>query len=403
MQMVNTPMVKDSPAIREKVMAARMAAVTRWPYFASQLLMMVLVPKPGIGTCATDCKGRFYYDPAFVENVSVQTLATVWLHECLHIWLDHATRRNGRLPKKWNKSVDREINDDLLDMPWGEISPLVPSGIRQPNGLLAETYFEHEDDEDGSDDGEGEGEQGGSSSDGIPREWEDGPEGESGTPEVPESQQECVRHAVSEKIIETVKNRGNVPAGLRVAAEANLKPPKVPWQREMSAAIRACAADVAGAVDFTFRRPSRRQCIHGDVIMPATRRPVPETAIVLDTSGSMYGGDLESALNEIQGVLKAVGGRGVRVLATDASVHSKQKVTNASKIQVLGGGGTDMRVGLAEAAKLRPNPDLCIVLTDGYTPWPEKAPRGVTVIVALIGKHTPEAPAWARSVRITGD
>jgi len=117
----------------------------------------------------------------------------------------------------------------------------------------------------------------------------------------------------------------------------------------------------------------------------------------------MYGGDLESALNEIQGVLKAVGGRGVRVLATDASVHSKQKVTNASKIQVLGGGGTDMRVGLAEAAKLRPNPDLCIVLTDGYTPWPEKAPRGVTVIVALIGKHAPEAPAWARSVRITGD
>ena len=396
--------------VKERVMAARLVAVERWPYFGPQLLSMVLVPK-SIGTCATDTRGRFYYDPEFVKAVSVQELATIWLHECLHVWLDHAERRCGRPPSIWNKSVDREINDDLKKecMPFPEaFPPLLPHQIGQPDGELAEYYFGHEEQEDeegeGEGDGEGEGEpeDGGSSMDGIPRDWEDGPESESGVSEIPESMQECIKQQVSENVVEHIKDGGHVPSGIALAAEANLSPPKVPWQKEMDAAIRACAADVAGAVDFTYRRPSRRQSVYGDVIMPAVRRPVPETVIVLDTSGSMYGPDLQSALDETQGVLKTLGGRGIRVLATDSQVHSRQRVTHASKIEVLGGGGTDMRVGLAEAQKLKPSPDLCIVLTDGYTPWPDRAPKGMQVIVAITGGHAKRAPDWARTVSIEG-
>jgi predicted metal-dependent peptidase len=412
MQVVKRQQVMDSPGIREKVMAARIVAVERWPYFGPQVLSLVLIAKPGSGTCSTDCRGRLNYDPEFVENISVPELATVILHEALHNWLDHANRRQGRLPRKWNKAVDREINDDLAseDMPFPKAyPPLLPEQIGQPNGQLGEVYFEHEVDEEpeeggdepgGDEPGKGKGRRGGSSSDGVPRPWEDGPEDESDVPEIPESQQECIRHQVSENIIETSKNRGRVPSGLLIEAQKNLAPPKVSWQKEMSAAIRACAADIAGAVDFTYRRPSRRQSIYGDIVIPATRRPIPNTAIVLDTSGSMIGEDLQSALNETQGVLKALGGVGVRVLATDARVHTRQKVTHASKIEVLGGGGTDMRVGLAEAAKLRPNPDLCIVLTDGYTPWPDKAPKGMRVIIAVVGEYTRGIPKWARTVVI---
>ena len=35
-----------------------------------------------------------------------------------------------------------------------------------------------------------------------------------------------------------------------------------------------------------------------------------------------------------------------------------------------------MGAGLAKAAELGPRPDLIVVLTDGYTPWPSSAPRG---------------------------
>ena len=66
----------------------------------------------------------------------------------------------------------------------------------------------------------------------------------------------------------------------------------------------------------------------------------------------------------------------------------------------MGGGGTDMGAGIRAAAALRPRPAVTVVLTDGYTPWPAEAPKGMRVVVGLIGAQTPEAPRWARSVRV---
>ena len=65
-----------------------------------------------------------------------------------------------------------------------------------------------------------------------------------------------------------------------------------------------------------------------------------------------------------------------------------------------GGGGDVFARGITAAAALKPRPGLVVVLTDGYTPWPAGAPRGVAVVVGLIGAAAPNAPAWARSVRI---
>ncbi|HEX9335113.1 MAG TPA: hypothetical protein VF892_04475, partial [Pseudonocardiaceae bacterium] len=55
--------------------------------------------------------------------------------------------------------------------------------------------------------------------------------------------------------------------------------------------------------------------------------------------------------------------------------------------------------GLAAAADLRPRPDLIIVLTDGHTPWPPRAPGRTKVVVGLMDKvgHVPD---WATSVSI---
>ena len=401
--------VEDSPEIQEKIRAARLAAIRRWPYFSSQLLSMVLVPKPDVKTAATDCRGRFYYNPWFVKLCSVEVLATIWQHEGLHGWLDHAERRSGRDADRWNKSVDREINDDLAreGFPFpSDFPPALPIDIGQPDGMLGEQYYEFEkEQEEGN--GDKPGGPGGSSSDGIPRPWEDGPEKESGTPELPKAVQEVIRQKVSMDIVEHQKSMGRVPAGLLEKAERDLAPPKVSWQKEMQAAVRACIADVAGAVDFTYRRPNRRQSINSEVIMPATRRPVPETAVVIDTSGSMYtpgtkgASDLDVAVSEVQGVIRGLGGKDVRVMSVDAMVHSMDKINRASKIEIRGGGGTDMRAGLKAAEKMRPRPDLCIILTDGYTPWPERKPKGISVIIGLIGRGQPvDTPSWARTIKI---
>jgi predicted metal-dependent peptidase len=110
---------------------------------------------------------------------------------------------------------------------------------------------------------------------------------------------------------------------------------------------------------------------------------------------------LAAALAEVEGLLRAVGlARQVRVLACDTAVGPARRVSSARQVELVGGGGTDMGAGIAAAALLRPRPGIVVVLTDGFTPWPEEPPRGIRAVVGLLGDDAPEAPGWARSVRV---
>jgi len=146
--------------------------------------------------------------------------------------------------------------------------------------------------------------------------------------------------------------------------------------------------------------------------MPTLVRPIPDVAIVCDTSGSMSGDLLGRVLAEVEGLLQRVGLRGtnVRVLTCDAQVHSVKRVSRAAQIELLGGGGTDMGEGITQALALRPRPSIVVVLTDGFTPWLTEAPRKAKVIVGVIegGRGTapwmhriPPPPSWAKVVRIS--
>jgi predicted metal-dependent peptidase len=123
--------------------------------------------------------------------------------------------------------------------------------------------------------------------------------------------------------------------------------------------------------------------------------------MVLDTSGSMSDGMLAQALGEVGGVLRSLGlgRRNLRVICCDAQAYGHQRVLDAREVRLLGGGGTDMGAGLRAAAGLRPRPDLVIVLTDGHTPWPSRAPDGVRVVVGLMDPQG-RAPDWATTVLV---
>ena len=75
------------------------------------------------------------------------------------------------------------------------------------------------------------------------------------------------------------------------------------------------------------------------------------------------------------------------------------RVAAATQVNLLGGGGTDMGQGIAAAAKLRPQPSVIVVLTDGYTPWPPVVPRP-RVVVGLLRDDGPLPPPWARVIHI---
>ncbi len=114
-----------------------------------------------------------------------------------------------------------------------------------------------------------------------------------------------VRRAVAVAVRAYSRSRGSLPGHWEQWAESLLEP-QVDWRRRLAASVRAALGAAAGALDYTYARPSRRQSCFGRVIAPALQRPTPAVVVVVDTSGSMS--DLLGlALAELGGILRAAG------------------------------------------------------------------------------------------------
>ncbi|AKL69050.1 vWA domain-containing protein [Streptomyces sp. Mg1] len=385
---------------RAKLLAARFKAAQDRPYLASALYALTVVPSGRVPTMGVDRHWRCYVAPAFVDATPVTEMAGVWIHEVAHLLRDHHARA-GRLPAadqrdhlRVNLAQDCEINDDLLAdglrLPEGRVEP---RDFGLPAGGMFESYLPaipasppH-----GADCGSG--------AHGTPMPWELGEA--AGPARIGAVEAEALRRQTAEAVRAHQRARGSVPAGWRRWAEQLLEP-TVDWRRALSGAVREATAWAAGAVDYTYRRPSRRTpALGGRVVLPSLRRPLPRVAIVIDTSGSMGEDDLAAALAEVTGVLRevGVGAHRVAVLACDADVHAVTRVTSAEQVTLAGGGGTDMTVGISAALALPDRPNIVVVLTDGYTPWPAETPS-CRLIAALIGAAAPEPPGWVETVRV---
>jgi len=371
---------------------ARLWAASRFPYLASGIFGITPVEMPGIGTVAVDERWALWTDPDVAATWSSAQFGSVLVHHVCHLLREHGQRAviaGKDQAEAWIQCTDAEINDDLadsLDLPG---NPVLPAHLGSRPGRLAEDYFAS-----WRPSARGWDLDCGSGADGCGRAWEgDGPG-------LQRWQAGLLRRLVAQETVRHAKEAGNVPAGLLRWAKEVLEP-KVNWRRALTAELRKAVADTIGAVDYSYRRPSRRASVAGDVVLPALRRPVPDVAVVCDTSGSMTEDLLAAALAEVDGLLRALGlARQLRVIACDAAAEAARRVTSASQVELVGGGGTDMGAGIAAAAALRPRPVVTVVLTDGYTPWPDSQPPGMRVIVGLLGEDAPEAPAWAKAVRV---
>ncbi|MFI2207848.1 VWA-like domain-containing protein [Streptomyces sp. NPDC020192] len=381
-----------------KLLAARYRAASDRPYLASALYALTVVASTQVPTMGVDRHWRCYVSPAFVDATPVAELAGVWVHEAAHLLRDHHGRAD-RLPaaaqRDWhrvNVAQDCEINDDLLAdglrLPEGRMEPRL---FGLPEGQLFEVYVDQLPPHVRAPDC-------GSGAHGRPAPWElpdsAGPGG------LGEVEAQALRRQTAEAMRAHQRTRGSLPAGWQRWAEEVLEP-TVDWRRALSGAVREAAAWAGGAVDYTYRRPSRRTPALRGVVLPSLRRPLPRVAVVIDTSGSMGDAELAAALAEVTGVLREVGIRGnrVTVLACDADVHAVSRVTATEQITLGGGGGTDMRVGIEAALATRDRPSIVVVLTDGLTPWPDEPPP-CRIIAALIGSSTSQPPAWVETVRI---
>jgi len=402
------------------------------PYVTAAMLALIPVETKDVDTMAVDEYGRLYFNPEWIDKVSVEELAGVVYHEIWHLLRKHPDRLSQYPQAVANLAADLEINDDIRS----ESIPL-PEGVFYPEQFdfppnqTAEYYaselldkYEIEyvpqksssDSADQSDQspGQSSGQSGqfgrkritvhvrgfggleGSGATGQSAPWES-PTGDvdSSVPHLTNAELEIIREQVAQDVrrFQDSGMRGEIPEHWKRWADDVLTPPEIPWQALLRSLVNS-AVTAAGRADYTYRRVSRRQYAVDDVVLPGLGESVVRSAVVLDVSGSVGDESLGVALREVRGILES--SSSVRVYAVDSQVQAAADVFDVSEIKRIlkGGGGTDMGVGIMQAMESKP--DVIIVITDGLTPWP--ANPGVPVIVCLFEDR--DVPSWARKVII---
>jgi predicted metal-dependent peptidase len=232
---------------------------------------------------------------------------------------------------------------------------------------------------------------------GQPRAWElppDSPQAQT----LSDFDRQALKEEVARRILEAHKNRGTVPAQMLRWAEETLKP-RVNWREQLKRVLRGAINDGFGQrLDYSFRRMNRRAALYDPFLMPALHGEYrPRIAVVVDTSGSISDAELSQAMAEVRAVLEQVRTQ-ITVIPCDARTYDAVRIHarrdwEMARHHLRGGGGTDMRVGIETAKRLKPEPDAILVLTDGYTPFPETPPKhGEPLIIWGIWRYGDDAP-----------
>ena len=383
----------------ERMVAARLWAAYKYPYLASALFAMRFISDETVGGVAGDEYFRIYVDHEETHDWEVETLGVELVHQVGHLLRGHASRareigiQQAELTH-WIDASDAEINDDLdADHPL-PVDAASPDELGMPDSLFGEEYFYKGTPRIAS------SRDCGSSAHGSPRSW-DKPYADDNDRGIGSEERDLIKRRVASETVAHYRSYGLTPGGWLRWANRVLEP-HVDWRRELRATLRRGITEVAGAVDYSYKRPSRRGINNSKVILPSLRSRLPEISIVLDTSASMSEELLSQALAEIEGLMSAAGIRFnfLKVFTCDSAVGKPQTVRHSSDLKLIGGGGTDLSQGIEAAARSYPLADLLIVITDGFTQWPESCPNGIRAVAVLINEDPPPTPQWLNRVEI---
>ncbi len=417
--------------IAERVAAAKLWLISRppgapgadtprdLPYLATAVYALSTVPTPAVDTIRADEYWRLYINSDWAIATGVPDIGRELAHIVWHLLMDHAGRArairiDSTTSRLWHQACDLTIADTLTGShasPVQIVSAAEQARADNPKigtGRSAEDYYAilsglpaHPTSSDGDRvDPLTDRDSCGSAVDGIPRASDLPPDTDIGTLERIDA--DVIRKQVAIDYLEAQKGRGDTPGYAQRWAK-EITNPTIPWEPLLARAVRRGIGWTSGRHEPTWTRPSRRQSIQPDVLRPGWRRPVPAVAMVIDTSGSIDDKLLGRAMGEVDGALAGLGIPDARitVLACDAAVGAVTRVRKATDASLVGGGGTDMRIGIAAASQLRPRPDLIVVFTDGYTPWPAQPPPGSAIIAAMLrrpGETLPDTPLWATRI-----
>ena len=393
-------MITQDPAILDLVETARRIAVKTCPaYYRGALWALSFVVSDEVPTFAVDERFRCYVNGEFAKKEAARSLhgvAAILLHEALHPTFKHSARCKTCLADdrdRWNQAGDLEINQVIDGIPM-KLPPeeLRPRMFAFPEGETAESYYARLNKQTMQDNACA-----GGSGAGKPGPWETAGGGGGKVPAgLSEAQAQVVRIRIARAVQEAhAEKPGTVPANLLRWADELTAPPVIAWEQLLAPTLRSSVLNRRGPSP-SYARPSRRMT--GGLMLPVYRQPTPKVAIVGDTSGSMRSEDLARILSVVRDACLTLGK--VFVIPCDAAASEPVEVFNLEDLRpyFVGGGGTDMRVGIARASNVQP--DGIVVVTDCETGWPSE-PLQVPVIVVSTrrGPYEKRVPEYATLIK----
>jgi predicted metal-dependent peptidase len=377
----------------QKVQKARAGLVLDQPFFASIALRMELVED----TAALDPvfeKPTMWvngvsigYHPDFIKSLTLDELKGVFCHEVMHVVLLHNLRRNDRDKVIWNVAGDYAIN------------PLIENaGLTLPKGRLRETQYDNLEAEaiyskiyrptpkgkKGQKPGPGQG----SSDPGQTGEVRDypGKDGK-GNPTLAEiAEQEQAQKIATQQALTAAKQAGNLPGNLERLIDELLEP-VIPWKEVLARFVDSHAAN-----DYTWTLPNKRYLTSG-LYLPALRNP--ELGLILwgiDTSGSINQHQINEAIGEGKGAIRAYTNTKLLVIFADDALQGEPvEIGSESDLELIkpkGGGGTSFRPPFEYVCQQGIDPKAAIYFTDGYcSDFPEVPEYDVLWILTVKNKN----------------
>ena len=365
---------------------ARSKLLLKHPFYANLALSTPDVLTTDIPTAGTDMV-KIYYNPEFVASLPPSQVPTLIAHEVLHIAQDHGDRLHKRDPDVWNQACDYNINATLVECGFEPIDGWLYDprfGTKSSDAIYAILMREKEKRQRQQQSGQGDGQPQSGQGDGQPQSGQ-GAIGRDLMPSNRTAEEEAkVRESIKQRVAQAAsaaRLAGKMSAGLERLVGNILNPP-LPWEDIMRHYMQRVTQD-----DESWSRPNRR---HTDMILPSRRSlKIGPIAIIGDTSGSITEKELSNIGTQTIAIAEQLQPENIRVVWADTKVCGEQVFEQGDDIQLkpVGYGGTDMRVPLAHVEQFQPQ--VVVLITDGYTPWPDVEPDYPLIVVCTTDTNVP--------------
>jgi len=370
--------------------ALKRKMLVKYPFFGSVITGINYIDDENISLAATNGE-TIYYNSKALKGYPLEEQIFVFAHEVCHIAFNHIPRGKGKNQNVWNIATDAVINQFLKN----DGLSMIKGCIDMPDAVNynAEDYYEKllKDNKMGNDGSNNNNSQKNSEnkpeghddhslwdknltkSSKLPKEIKDTQDkfekiGEKEAFKKNKEEKKKQLEELKESLSKQVSQFGNTPGDkIRKVDDIGEGKPLLDWRYILKETINY-------DVDWSYKNAT----FEDGILTPSLElQPIPETEIVLDTSGSIDDVLLKNFLKECKNIL---GHSKVKVGCFDTKFYGFTEIKNEENIEnmkFMGGGGTNFNVAVNAFTN---HVDNKIIFTDGCADMPKKPMNAIWIV-----------------------